>query len=215
MPTARVTYPAASIVVSALIVLTIPAATLAGRVRTPQSSPIASGWNIDLVDAVEAGPVRSVTVSDPYVYAAFGSLLVVLDVASGDILAMVSHPTFDRSTLASSPDSVWKDELNIPYLNRSISKSYQPGSIVKPLMLAGAATMNRIGLTETIDCRGHYFPDKPLLYRCWIYKQSNNSNTHGPLDGAEAIRRALRNLRGSTYVDPPKPDEPKAPEAPK
>ena len=37
----------------------------------------------------------------------------------------------------------------------------------------------------------------------------------GAVDGAEAIRRALRNLRGSTYVDPPKPDEPKAPEAPK
>jgi penicillin-binding protein 2 len=116
--------------------------------------------------------------------------ITVIDVATGDILALVSHPTFDRATLQNNPTSIWKDELNAPYLNRATNKSYQPGSIVKPLMLASAATMGKLGLTETIDCRGHYFPDKPLLYRCWIYKQSNNSNSHGPLDGAEAIQRS-------------------------
>lgn len=130
----------------------------------------------------------------PFAELPFGTQLngaiVVLDIATGDILAMVSHPTFDRAALAGNPAAIWKDELNIPYLNRAISKSYQPGSIVKPLMLAGAATMHKIGIADTIDCRGHYFPDKPLLYRCWIYKQSNNSNTHGPLDGAEAIQRS-------------------------
>jgi len=114
--------------------------------------------------------------------------IVVIDVASGDVLAMASHPTFDRVTLAAAPDRIWKDDLNQPYLNRAISKSYQPGSIVKPLILAGAATMGRVSISEKIECTGHYFADKPLLYRCWIYKQF--SNTHGPLDGAEAIQHS-------------------------
>jgi len=114
--------------------------------------------------------------------------VVVIDVASGDILAMVSHPTFDRGTLMTTPDVVWKDELNQPFLNRAINKSYQPGSIVKPLMLSGAVTMGRLHLTERIECTGHFFPDKPLLYRCWIYKQFGS--THGALDGAEAIQHS-------------------------
>jgi penicillin-binding protein 2 len=114
--------------------------------------------------------------------------IVVIDVATGDILSLVSHPTFERSTLANNSAAIWKDELNQPFLNRAITKSYQPGSIVKPLILAGAATMAKVGTTEQIECTGHFFADKPLLYRCWIYKQF--SSTHGPLDGAEAIQHS-------------------------
>lgn len=113
---------------------------------------------------------------------------VVIDVDSGDILAMVSHPTFVRAAHGGPGADVWRDELNLPYLNRAINKSYMPGSIVKPLILSGAATMQRLHLTERIECNGRFYPQLEAGYQCWIFKQFHS--THGPLDGAEAIQHS-------------------------
>lgn len=113
---------------------------------------------------------------------------VVIDVDSGDILAMVSHPTFPRAPHGGPMAEVWKDELNQPFINRAVNKSYMPGSIVKPLILSGAATMQRIGVHDRIECNGKYFPQLESGYQCWAFKQFQN--THGPLDGAEAIQHS-------------------------
>ncbi|MBX3402062.1 MAG: hypothetical protein KF699_01490 [Phycisphaeraceae bacterium] len=113
---------------------------------------------------------------------------VVIDVDSGDVLAMVSHPTFTRSPHGGPAAEIWRDELNLPYLNRAINKSYTPGSIVKPLILSGAATMQRVHPAERIECSGKFYPQLEAGYQCWIFKQYHN--THGPLDGAEAIQHS-------------------------
>jgi penicillin-binding protein 2 len=42
-----------------------------------------------------------------------------------------------------------------------------------------------------VNCIGHFYPDKPLLYRCWIYKQRNtthNDQLGHALDGSDAIK---------------------------
>ncbi len=119
---------------------------------------------------------------------ALNGAVVVIDVDSGDVLAMVSHPTFDRATLAAAPDTIWKDTANRPDLNRAINKSYQPGSIVKPLILSGAVTMGRLHLTERIECTGKFFPELETGYQCWAWKQFKT--THGALDGAEALQHS-------------------------
>lgn len=115
---------------------------------------------------------------------------VVLDVATGDILAMVSLPSFTRADLKTRPRAYWEDRYLTPLINRATFKWYTPGSIVKPLMLCAAETSGKLAHDERIDCTGHFFPDKPTLYRCWIYKQFHSTHTdrfgHAP-DGTEAI----------------------------
>jgi len=119
---------------------------------------------------------------------ALNGAAVVLDVADGQVLAAVSMPGFSRRQLAEDPASVWSDSSNQPFLNRTIARSYQPGSIVKPFVLAAAVTDKNIGYQDKITCHGHLNPDFKDRYRCWIYKQYNA--THGPLDGVGAIARS-------------------------
>jgi penicillin-binding protein 2 len=117
--------------------------------------------------------------------------IVVIDIDTGDIVAMVSHPSPSADEVKTAPVDPERDEYLLAHLNRAIDKPYPPGSIVKPLILAAAVTQGRLGPSETIACTGHFFPDKPLLYRCWIFKQfhDTHSNKLGhDLSGSEAIK---------------------------
>jgi cell division protein FtsI/penicillin-binding protein 2 len=117
--------------------------------------------------------------------------VVVIDVPSGDVLAMVSMPSYTHEQIATMPDTIANDPFNQAFLNRAIAKVYPPGSIVKPLVLCEAIKNGRYSPDERIECTGHFFADKPLLYRCWIYKQFHTTHTarlgHN-LDGADGIK---------------------------
>jgi penicillin-binding protein 2 len=118
---------------------------------------------------------------------------VVLDVETGEILALVSTPSFTREQIQDDPDKVWRDPLTSAFVNRTIAKPYPPGSIVKPLMLCSAVTQGVHSLSSRIDCRGYLYPEHPTLYRCWRYKQGMGNHTDffgEPLDGAQAIAQS-------------------------
>lgn len=115
------------------------------------------------------------------------SAVVVLDVDSGHVLASVSEPGFSRHRMENDP-AFWDDRLNRPWVDRVRARAYQPGSTVKPLVLASAMTRGLVGRGETITCRGHLDADRPNHYRCWIYR--NYNATHGPLGGVEALARS-------------------------
>lgn len=115
---------------------------------------------------------------------------VVYEIDSGEILALVSTPTFLRETFQRDAEAIFSDKVNAPWANRAISKPYPPGSIVKPIILSGAVTDGVYSLSHAIECTGHLIPDKPLRYRCWVYKQFNNTHTAmlgGPLRAPEAM----------------------------
>lgn len=95
---------------------------------------------------------------------------VVLDVDSGDILAMVSTPSFTRDDLARDAASVFRDPVRTPWVNRALNKPYPPGSIVKAPILCEAALQGVLREGETIACTGHLYPAAPEAFRCWIYK---------------------------------------------
>lgn len=101
---------------------------------------------------------------------------IVLDVDTGDVLAMVSTPTFTRDDLRERPEKIFNDEVNVPFMDRCIAKPYPPGSIVKALVLSEAVTRGVYSLDDHIECTGHFYPNRPLELRCWIYKRS--STTH-------------------------------------
>ncbi|MEM1329878.1 MAG: penicillin-binding transpeptidase domain-containing protein [Planctomycetota bacterium] len=118
---------------------------------------------------------------------------VVLEVDTGEILAMVSTPSFTREQLASDPSSVFEDPVRQPHLNRAIAVPYQPGSIVKPLIICGAAKRGNHLPGERIACTGHFLPNSRGIMRCWIYRDRFGLTTHSAQlghdpTGAEAVQ---------------------------
>lgn len=112
---------------------------------------------------------------------------VVIEVDSGDILAMVSTPSWSRRAFAENPVPIINDVERQPMLNRAVNRAYPPGSIVKPLVLSAAATAGVFNPESRIECTGHFLPDNPNVFRCWIYK-SFDKRTHGVLEASEAIK---------------------------
>ncbi len=110
---------------------------------------------------------------------------VVMEIDTGKVLAMVNAPGFSQTQLRTSPASVWGDAVNRPFLHRAAAMPYEPGSTLKPLLLAAAIAERKLTATETITCHGFMDAGNPHAFRCWIYKQFNH--THGPMTGHQAI----------------------------
>ena len=115
---------------------------------------------------------------------------VVIDVPTGEILAMVSTPTFTRADLRENPGAIFSDPVNNPWVNRAIGAPYPPGSIAKAPLLVGAVTTGEHRLDNAIACTGHFLPNRQDVFRCWIYKQFHTTHTArrgGPLLAPEAL----------------------------
>ena len=74
---------------------------------------------------------------------------VVINVNTGQILAIASYPTFSLATFSADYNTLKEDPLN-PYVNRAVSGLYPPGSVFK--MVNGL-----IGLQEGVITEGTYF----------------------------------------------------------
>ncbi len=106
--------------------------------------------------------------------------VVVLDVETSEVLAMVSTPTLQDE----------QDVDGYPWLNRAAQGYYPPGSIIKPLVLVSAITDGKLLHDEDIECVGHFFRHVKDAARCWIYRPKYNNQTHGKLKSVEAIARS-------------------------
>ena len=111
---------------------------------------------------------------------------VVMDIASGDILAAVTTPAVPRDELAEDPLRFWRDAVNRPMWNRALQVPYAPGSTMKPLVVVAAITDGVLGEHEKIDTPGYLWPNKPLVYRDWYWK--SHTALRGEIDGIEAIK---------------------------
>jgi penicillin-binding protein 2 len=115
---------------------------------------------------------------------------VVLDIDTGEILAMVSTPPVPARLRRDDPESVFDDPVNLPHLNRAVNRPYPPGSIVKPMVLVEAIRLARHAVDARIECTGHLLPNKPDSLQCWIwkrYKLTHSSQLEHDLDGTEAV----------------------------
>ncbi|MEP6754738.1 MAG: penicillin-binding protein 2 [Chthonomonadales bacterium] len=77
-----------------------------------------------------------------------GATVIIMDPATGDVLAMASWPNFDPA----NRDSI-KSALSDPLQNHALSL-YEPGSTVKAITAAQAIDTHAITLTETFTCNG-------------------------------------------------------------
>ncbi len=93
---------------------------------------------------------------------------VVIDVVTGDILALVSTPVFDLNHVRSNYGTISSDP-NEPLRNRAINKQYPPGSVIKPLILIAGLESGKVTPHEIIHCPAHKAPKG--WPNCWLYNR--------------------------------------------
>ncbi|HEX5503117.1 MAG TPA: penicillin-binding protein 2, partial [Thermomicrobiales bacterium] len=115
---------------------------------------------------------------------------VILDPATGGVLAMASHPTFDpNGFILGFSDADWaklNDSKLTPLINRAAQGVYPSGSIFK--VIPATAAVNELGFTAdtVIDCPATFsVPGQPNVWRDWTYP-----DPQGPLSLKNALVRS-------------------------
>jgi peptidoglycan glycosyltransferase len=129
----------------------------------PLSGEEALGWEGALEAEFKRGTPKGRDVRltiHPAVQAAAAAALadrrgavVALDPVTGDVLAMVSVPTYDPGSLATNGDALLRDETS-PLLNRATQGLYPPGSTFKTVTAASALGFNVIEPETSVTCPG-------------------------------------------------------------
>lgn len=106
-----------------------------------------------------------------------GGAGVIMDVTTGEIIAMANFPEYDSNVMSLGDDrkkiNEYLSNKNNPFLNRAVSGLYTPGSIVKPFIAMGVLTENiidpfkQILSTGSISIPNPYDPSKPSIFRDW------------------------------------------------
>ncbi len=115
---------------------------------------------------------------------------VVLDIDTGDILAMVSSPAYTRTQYDRHAEDLIDDTVGAPLRNRVLESAYPPGSVAKAVVLVEAIAHDRFRPDERIDCLGYLDPNHNDRLRCWIYKRfmlTHSGLLGHPLDAVEGL----------------------------
>ncbi len=101
----------------------------------------------------------------------------MMDVETGEIVALASYPSYDPEVLADGDDAAliqsYNEDDRFPFLNKVIGGAYVPGSIVKPFVAYGALAENIISPEKVIVSNGSltipnpYDPENPAIFRDW------------------------------------------------
>ena len=118
-----------------------------------------------------------------------GGAIVVVDVKTGEPLAIASYPTFDLSSIIEDYSDLLEAE-NDPLFNRALNGAYAPGSTFKPCTAIAGLTENIINTETQIECTGLFtkYADQGYAPACWIYTQTDGQLTHGYDNVTEAIK---------------------------
>jgi penicillin-binding protein 2 len=113
----------------------------------------------------------------------------IMDVNTGELLALTSFPTYDPEIMADGDDvatiNAYNNDDRLPFLNKIVSGAYVPGSIVKPFVAYKALEEGIISPNKVIVSNGsiavpnRYNPSNPTYFNDW--------RAHGPMTMREAI----------------------------
>ena len=113
---------------------------------------------------------------------------VMTDVNTGDVLALVSYPSYDNNYLANGADvSYFKkisQDLSSPMINYATMQRTAPGSTFKMVTATAGLLENVVNLNTLITCTGS-FSEISETHNCWIYP-----GRHGSLNVTNAIRKS-------------------------
>lgn len=144
-----------------------------------------------------AGDALALTISIPWQEAVERALhaqghngaIVVMDVHTGEVLAMASNPDFDPNVFVPPRDNPERqakiaellgDTDRKPLLNRAIAQQYPLGSIMKTLV-AAVALDKGVNPNETIECKG-FMKEGGQVYHC------DDGHAHGIVNLTKGLR---------------------------
>lgn len=133
--------------------------------------------NIKEIAAAGAGSERKGADAD-------SGAAVVIDVNTGDVLALATYPSYDPQYYNENYNTL-KDDPTKPLWNRAISGTYTPGSTFKPLTAIAALSTGAISANEQITCEGVYQYYEDYQPKCWIWSEQHK--THGAINVSKAI----------------------------
>ena len=118
-----------------------------------------------------------------------GGAGAIMDVESGELLAVTSYPEYDSEILSQGKDKKAIQRYNLDkrsvFLDRAISGVYTPGSIIKPFVAVAALTegvitpQKQILSTGSISIQNPYYPQIKSVFNDW--------KAHGWTDMRRAI----------------------------
>lgn len=124
-------------------------------------------------------------------YDAKGGSCVVMNVKTGEVLAMASYPDYNPQSFADGiSNEEWKsynENKSYPLLNKCIQSAYEPGSIFKMVTAIAGLESGNISLTERINDTGVY-KKYGAEWKCWYYTDYHRG--HGYLNVIGAIEKS-------------------------
>ncbi len=124
-------------------------------------------------------------------YNADAGAAVVLNIKSGEVLAMASYPDYNPSDFVNGINtSTWNYYINgatKPLENKAISAMYSPGSTYKMATAIAGLESGAITTTEKINDTGVY-KKYNSEWKCWIY--SSYGYGHGRFNVSQAIKHS-------------------------
>lgn len=116
----------------------------------------------------------------------FKGAVVAIDPRNGELLALVSKPSFNPNLFVEGIDTKTFNALQSdpqrPMFNRAINGSYPPGSTIKPALGLAGLHYGVVTSTHSTFCRGRFIlPGNPRPYRDW------KREGHGHTDMKKAI----------------------------
>lgn len=146
------------------------------RFMTKQISPY--NFMLFLIENLYITPAQLAL--DPY------SASVVITNTQGEVLALVTYPSYDNNRLANSIDSDYyaslRSDLSNPLWNYATQQKTAPGSTFKMVSATAALCENVVTPQTTITCKGYFDRFANEQYRCWIHP-----GAHGSLTVSEGI----------------------------
>ena len=110
---------------------------------------------------------------------------VVIDVQTGELIALVSTPSFDPNLFVGGISSVnysaLRENDHNPLYNKAIQGTYPPGSTFKSIVAAAGLEYGVIEPSETVRCTGSIHLGN-RDFNCW------RRNGHGVVDMRQAIK---------------------------
>lgn len=124
-------------------------------------------------------------------YDAKGGSCVVMNVKTGEVLAMASYPDYNPQSFADGiSNEEWKsynENKSYPLLNKCIQSAYEPGSIFKMVTAIAGLESGNISLTEKVNDTGVY-KKYGAEWKCWYYTDYHRG--HGYLNVIGAIEKS-------------------------
>lgn len=159
--------------------------------------------DIDLQNAVESfllqglrGARKEVSPDSGFFFPAPAGAAVVMDVRSGELLAMASYPTFDPNWLIEGmTDTDYESVFDNPYYpgplnNRAIQGLYAPGSVFKLMTALAGLEAGIVSPRATFNDLGYFTipAERNCVGRCTFFNAGRKAL--GPVDLSAAVTRS-------------------------